>query len=168
MFPAVTLPTLDGKRVTRADLAGRVVLVEFWATWNKRNYDAVKAITDPAALDRTLCEIPGVVGTGLFIAMAADPLSRLSGLSATSEWIAGAALVGMALDRDRVLRILIEPACLVAQDARRLAARRERHPAARERLLRRWRLRLGPAGPGRAAFASPLPWEPHSLASPTS
>ena len=26
--------------------------------------------------------------------MAADPLSRLSGLSATSEWIAGAALVG--------------------------------------------------------------------------
>ena len=31
---------------------------------------------------------------GLFVAMAADPLSRLSGLSATSEWIAGAALVG--------------------------------------------------------------------------
>ena len=31
---------------------------------------AVKAITDPAALDRTLCEIPGVVGTGLFVAMA--------------------------------------------------------------------------------------------------
>lgn len=39
--------------------------------------------------DATLC---GAVG--LFIAMAADPLSRLSGLSATSEWIAGAALVG--------------------------------------------------------------------------
>ena len=32
-FPAVSLPTLDGKRVTQADLAGRVVLVEFWATW---------------------------------------------------------------------------------------------------------------------------------------
>ena len=32
-FPAVTLQTLDGKRVTRADLAGKVVLVEFWATW---------------------------------------------------------------------------------------------------------------------------------------
>jgi hypothetical protein len=29
--------------------------------------------------------------------MAADPLSRLSGLSATSEWIAGAALVGYGL-----------------------------------------------------------------------
>ena len=39
--------------------------------------------------DATLC-----AALGLFIAMAADPLSRLSGLSATSEWIAGAALVG--------------------------------------------------------------------------
>jgi hypothetical protein len=40
-------------------------------------------------LDATLC-----AATGLFIAALADPLSRLSGLSATSEWIAGAALVG--------------------------------------------------------------------------
>ena len=32
-FPNVALKTLDGKRVTRADLAGKVVLVEFWATW---------------------------------------------------------------------------------------------------------------------------------------
>jgi hypothetical protein len=39
--------------------------------------------------DATLCG-----ALGLLIAMAADPLSRLSGLSATSEWIAGAALVG--------------------------------------------------------------------------
>ena len=39
--------------------------------------------------DATLC-----AGLGLLIAMAADPLSRLSGLSSTSEWIAGAALVG--------------------------------------------------------------------------
>jgi hypothetical protein len=39
--------------------------------------------------DATLC-----AGLGLFVAMAADPLSRMSGLSATSEWIAGAALVG--------------------------------------------------------------------------
>ena len=38
--------------------------------------------------DATLC-----AGLGLLIAMAADPLSRLSGLSPTSEWIAGAALV---------------------------------------------------------------------------
>jgi hypothetical protein len=44
--------------------------------------------------DATLCG-----ALGLFITMAADPLSRVSGLSATSEWIAGAALVvyGVAL-----------------------------------------------------------------------
>jgi len=39
--------------------------------------------------DATLC-----AGGGLLIAVAADPLSRLSGLSATSEFVAGAALVG--------------------------------------------------------------------------
>lgn len=39
--------------------------------------------------DATLC-----AGVGLLVAMAADPLSQLSGLSATSEWIGGAALVG--------------------------------------------------------------------------
>jgi hypothetical protein len=38
--------------------------------------------------DATQC-----AGLGLLIAMAADPLSRLSGLSSTSEWISGAALV---------------------------------------------------------------------------
>ena len=32
-FPAVTLTDLDGKAVSRQDLKGRVVLVEFWATW---------------------------------------------------------------------------------------------------------------------------------------
>jgi hypothetical protein len=39
--------------------------------------------------DATLC-----AGLGLFIAMAADPLARLTGLTPTAEWIAGAALVG--------------------------------------------------------------------------
>jgi hypothetical protein len=38
--------------------------------------------------DATLC-----AAVGLLVAMAADPLSRLSGLSPTSEWIGGAALV---------------------------------------------------------------------------
>ncbi|HEY9264279.1 MAG TPA: hypothetical protein VIQ11_06730, partial [Mycobacterium sp.] len=38
--------------------------------------------------DATLC-----AGLGLFVAMAADPLARLSGLSPTAEWIAGASLV---------------------------------------------------------------------------
>ena len=39
--------------------------------------------------DATLC-----AGVGLLAAMAADPLARLSGLTPTAEWIAGAALVG--------------------------------------------------------------------------
>lgn len=39
--------------------------------------------------DASLC-----AGLGLFIAMAADPLARLSGLSPTTEWAAGATLVG--------------------------------------------------------------------------
>lgn len=38
--------------------------------------------------DATVC-----AGAGLLVAVAADPLSRLSGLSPASEWIAGAALV---------------------------------------------------------------------------
>ena len=40
-------------------------------------------------LDATLC-----AAVGLFVATLADPLSGVSGLSATSEWIAGAGLVG--------------------------------------------------------------------------
>lgn len=32
-LPAVTLTDLEGKTLSRADLAGRVVLVEMWATW---------------------------------------------------------------------------------------------------------------------------------------
>ena len=32
-FPTVALTDLDGKPIARADLAGRPVVVEFWATW---------------------------------------------------------------------------------------------------------------------------------------
>jgi len=39
-------------------------------------------------VDATLC-----AGLGLLVAFAADPLSRLSGLSPTSEWVISAALV---------------------------------------------------------------------------
>lgn len=38
--------------------------------------------------DATAC-----AGIGLLLVMAADPLSRLSGLSASAEWLSGAALV---------------------------------------------------------------------------
>jgi thiol-disulfide isomerase/thioredoxin len=32
-FPAVTITDLDGKTLSRKDLEGKTVLVEFWATW---------------------------------------------------------------------------------------------------------------------------------------
>ena len=32
-LPILRITALDGRRLTRADLAGKVVLVEFWATW---------------------------------------------------------------------------------------------------------------------------------------
>jgi thiol-disulfide isomerase/thioredoxin len=32
-LPAITITDLDGKRLSKEDLAGRVVLVEMWATW---------------------------------------------------------------------------------------------------------------------------------------
>jgi thiol-disulfide isomerase/thioredoxin len=32
-LPALALTDLDGRKLSREDLAGRVVLVEFWATW---------------------------------------------------------------------------------------------------------------------------------------
>jgi hypothetical protein len=80
--------------------------VSIWQ-WNLSNLRAMTAInTRPVRestgsllrfalrADATLC-----AGVGLFVAMAADPLSRLSGLSSTSEWIVGAALAiyGVAL-----------------------------------------------------------------------
>jgi hypothetical protein len=80
--------------------------VSIWQ-WHLSNLEAMTAInTRPVRestgsllrfalrADATLC-----AGVGLLVAMAADPLSRLSGLSSTSEWIAGAALViyGVAL-----------------------------------------------------------------------
>jgi hypothetical protein len=61
-----------------------------------RTRDTVAAVRDTDALlrfalraDATLCG-----SLGLVITLAADPLSRLSGLSPTGEWVAGATLVG--------------------------------------------------------------------------
>jgi hypothetical protein len=50
--------------------------------------------------DATLC-----AGLGLFVAMAADPLARLSGLTPTAEWIAGAALVAYGALLYSVVRV---------------------------------------------------------------
>lgn len=42
--------------------------------------------------DATMC-----AGLGLFVAMAADPLGRLFGLTATSAWLGGIRRVGVAV-----------------------------------------------------------------------
>lgn len=52
----------------------------------RRNSDSLLRFA--MRVDATLC-----AGAGLLIAFTADPLSRWSGLSPTSEWVAGAALV---------------------------------------------------------------------------
>jgi hypothetical protein len=59
------------------------------ATRPRRHRRSPSLLRFAMRLDATLC-----AATGLFTATLADPLSRLSGLSATTEWIAGAALVG--------------------------------------------------------------------------
>jgi len=59
------------------------------AITNRRVRETDSLLRFALRADATLC-----AGVGLLVAMTADPLSRLSGLTATSEWIAGAALVG--------------------------------------------------------------------------
>lgn len=54
--------------------------------------DSASLLRFALRLDATLCS-----ALGLLVVMAADPLSRLSGLSATAEWIGGAALAGYGL-----------------------------------------------------------------------
>ena len=54
--------------------------------------------------DATLC-----AGLGLLIAMAADPLSRLFGLSSTAEWIGGAALAAYGVVEYAAAGIRLRP-----------------------------------------------------------
>ena len=42
--PPLELPDLDGKKVTLGDLEGRVVVVTFWASWNRPFADAMPAL----------------------------------------------------------------------------------------------------------------------------
>jgi len=80
--------------------------VSIWQ-WHLSNLSAMTAINTRPVRDSTdsllrfalRADATVCAGVGLLVAMAADPLSRLSGLSSTSEWIGGAALVvyGVAL-----------------------------------------------------------------------
>lgn len=58
------------------------------AITNRQFTEADSLLRFTMRADATLC-----AGLGLFVAMAADQLSQLTGLSPTAEWIAGAALV---------------------------------------------------------------------------
>jgi hypothetical protein len=58
------------------------------AITNRQFTEADSLLRFTMRADATLC-----AGLGLFVAMAADQLSRLTGLSPTAEWITGAALV---------------------------------------------------------------------------
>lgn len=77
-FPAVSLVGLDGRTLSREDLAGRAVLVEFWATWcppcrgtlawlgelKKRHGDRIAVVT--IAVDSDAAEVEKLAaGMGL-------------------------------------------------------------------------------------------------------
>ena len=59
------------------------------ATAGSTSADTAHLLRFALRADATLCG-----GLGLLVAVAADPLARLSGLPATAEWLTGAALVG--------------------------------------------------------------------------
>jgi thiol-disulfide isomerase/thioredoxin len=56
--PQVSLATLDGKTLTNADLKGKVVLLDFWATWCK---PCVMAIPELKALSEEMAGEPFVL-----------------------------------------------------------------------------------------------------------
>ncbi|HWM87349.1 MAG TPA: TlpA disulfide reductase family protein [Kofleriaceae bacterium] len=93
-LPALSLTDLDGKPVTRESLAGRVVLVEFWATWcppcmgtlrwlgelKKRHGDRVVVLAVAIESDEArVRELAGKLGLPLVWAMGSPALARQFG-----------------------------------------------------------------------------------------
>jgi thiol-disulfide isomerase/thioredoxin len=93
-LPAFTLTDIEGRPIARADLEGRAVLVEFWATWcppcqgtlrfladlQKRHGDrlavlAIAIASDEADVKRTA----GALGAPLRVAMGTPELARAFG-----------------------------------------------------------------------------------------
>ncbi len=92
-LPTFTLKDLDGKEVAREDLEGRVVLVEFWATWcppcqgtlrhlaelQKRYGDRIAVLAVAIESDEAdVRRMAGAVG-GLRFAMGTPELARAFG-----------------------------------------------------------------------------------------
>ena len=93
-LPAFSLTDLDGKPLGRADLAGRVVMVEFWATWcppcratlawlgevKKRYGDRVAVLAVAVESEEgTVRELAGKLGLPLVFAMGTPEVARLFG-----------------------------------------------------------------------------------------
>lgn len=93
-LPRFTLTDLDGKQISREQLAGRVVLVEFWATWcppcrgtltwlgelKKRHGDRVAVLALAIESDEgQVRELTGKLGLPLRWAMGSPDLARKFG-----------------------------------------------------------------------------------------
>lgn len=93
-FPAVTFTDLDGKRLTRQDLAGRAVLIEIWATWcipcrptlpwlgelKKRHGDRLAVITVAIESDEAdVRKLAGELGLPFFWTMGTPETIRALG-----------------------------------------------------------------------------------------
>jgi thiol-disulfide isomerase/thioredoxin len=93
-LPAFTLTDLEGRPVARADLEGRVVLVEFWATWcapcqgtlrfladlQKRHGDRIAVLAVAIESDEAdVRRMAGALGAPLRLAMGTPHLARAFG-----------------------------------------------------------------------------------------
>jgi thiol-disulfide isomerase/thioredoxin len=93
-LPAFTLTDLEGKAVTREELAGRLVLVEFWATWcppcrstlgwlgdmKKRHGDGVAVLAIAVESDEAdVRTLAGELGLPLRWAMGTPEVARAFG-----------------------------------------------------------------------------------------
>ena len=76
-------------------LTRRAARTDVGARWESRliraAHPVVARVVDVAVARRPVVRMPGV---GLLVAMAADRLARIAGLSATAGWVVGAGLVG--------------------------------------------------------------------------
>ena len=72
-LPQFSIVTLDGRKVTTADLQGKVVLVDFWATWCA---PCLKATPVLKSLAQSFAGDPGFMILGISVDSDADSLRK--------------------------------------------------------------------------------------------